>query len=80
MSEKLYYCYEEQYPFFIRILQNGESVPLPLDQYCREFTLDPNNIMLTRKEFQKRLAKLKEKPAHPKSVSQALILWDEVSR
>ena len=55
---KLYYCYERDYPFFVRIIENGQSVRLPLDQYGREFTLNPDHIMLSREEFEKRLARI----------------------
>lgn len=70
---KLYYCYEKEYPFFIRIIENGQSVRLPLDQYCREFTLDPNNIMLSREDFQKRLAHKSVEEKKP--AAENLELW-----
>lgn len=55
-EKKLHYSYEAEYPYFIRIIdENGQSVRLPADQYGREFTLDPNHIMLTREEFSRRL-------------------------
>lgn len=60
MGERIYYTYEREYPYWIRILKDGESVRLPGEAYGN-FGRDPDHIHLSREDFEKRLLEERQK-------------------